>query len=289
MPSSILSESLSTVRGEVLHSGTGSKSSRVALSPLPEASILGVRFHIVSTKETLQQIDAFVHNGGQYQICIPNVDCVMLAQKDREFLRILNQAHLSVPDGMGVVYASRFLGNALKENVKGRILAIHICRLASERGYSVFLMGGGPGIPAKAAEVLSRQFPELHVVGTLSPSFNFQNDEEENSEIIGKLKEANPDILFVGLGAPKQDKWIAENLHKTNVKVALGIGGTFDIISGRIKEAPRWMTDVGLEWLFRLTREPGRLWKRYLIRDPKFFWKIVEQKIGRDFSVPSGG
>ena len=154
MPLSTPLESLARLWGKVLNSSVGYKKSKGALTALPEASILGVRFHKVSTEETLQQIDAFIHDGGQYQICIPNVDCVMLAQKDREFFRILNQAHLSVPDGMGVVYASRFLGNALKENVKGRILAIHICRLASERGYSLFLMGGGPGIPAKAAEVL---------------------------------------------------------------------------------------------------------------------------------------
>jgi N-acetylglucosaminyldiphosphoundecaprenol N-acetyl-beta-D-mannosaminyltransferase len=258
-----------------------------SLSVLPEVNILGVRFHDISTEETLRQINTFMGNGGQYQICIPNVDCVMLAQKDRDFFRILNHAHLSVPDGMGVVYASRFLGTPLKENVKGRILVIHVCRLASERGYSVFLMGGEPGIPARVAEVLTQQFPELNVVGTLSPSFGFQDNPKENDAIIRELRETNPDILFVGLGAPKQDKWIAENLSKTDIKVALGIGGTFDIVSGRIKEAPRWMTDVGLEWLFRLTREPGRLWKRYLIRDPKFFLKIVEQKIGRDFSARS--
>jgi N-acetylglucosaminyldiphosphoundecaprenol N-acetyl-beta-D-mannosaminyltransferase len=271
--------------GEKVGSAIGSEAEQTNMSVLPEVKILGVRLHDVTTKETLQRVDGFVNEGGAHQVCTTNVDFIIQAQTDREFFRILNQAHLSVPDGMGVIYASRFLGTPLKENVKGRILVIHICRMASERGYSVFLLGGEPGVAATAAELLRHQFPELKVAGTLSPTFGFENNPHENEAVIGELRRAAPDILFVGLGAPKQDKWIADNLNKTNVKVALGIGGTFDIISGRIKEAPRWMTDIGLEWLFRLTREPGRLWKRYLVRDPKFLWKVVEQKIGKDFSA----
>jgi N-acetylglucosaminyldiphosphoundecaprenol N-acetyl-beta-D-mannosaminyltransferase len=206
----------------------------------------------------------------------------MQAQKDQEFFRILNRAQLSVPDGMWVVYASRFLGTPLKENVKGRILVIHLCRQASELGHSVFLLGGEPGVAAQAAEVLKNQFPDLKVAGTLAPPFGFDQKQSENDTVIEKLRQAKPDILFVGLGAPKQDKWIANNLAKTGIPVALGIGCTFDVISGKVKEAPRWMTEVGLEWLFRLTREPGRLWVRYLIRDPQFLWKVVLQKLRKN-------
>jgi len=245
-----------------------------------------VRLHNISTEETLALIDRFVSEKGPHQVCTTNVDFVVQAQKDREFLEVLNRADLSVPDGMGVIYASRFLGTPLKENVKGRILVIHLCKQASERGQSVFLMGGEPGVAAKAAEVLKRRFPELKVAGTSSPRVGFENNREKNNAVIEELRRAKPDILFVGLGAPKQEKWIADNLPKTDIPVALGIGGTFDIISGKTRESPGWMTNVGLEWLFRLTREPGRLWKRYLVRDPKFFWKIVEQKLGKDFSAP---
>ena len=148
-------------------------------------------------------------------------------------------------------------------------------------------MGGEPGVASSAAEILKQQYPELKVAGTLSPPFGFEKNETENNAVIEKLQQAKPDILFVALGAPKQDKWIAHNLAKTGVPVALGIGCTFDVISGKTKEAPRWMTDVGLEWLFRLTREPGRLWKRYLVRDPKFFWNVVEQKLGKGFALDS--
>ena len=246
---------------------------------IPEVTILGVRLHNVDTAETLTIIDTFIKEGGPHQVCIPNVDCIIQAQKDQDFFRILNQAPLVIPDGMGVVYASRFLGTPLKENVKGRLLVIHLCQQASLLGQSVFLFGGAEGVTAQAAEVLSRQFPGLKVAGTLSPSFQIMTDEEENNRVLDKLNRCHPDILFVGLGAPKQEKWIAKYLSRTSIPVALGIGCTFDVISGRIKESPPWMTNVGLEWLFRLSREPGRLWKRYLVQDPKFFWKVVVQKI----------
>jgi N-acetylglucosaminyldiphosphoundecaprenol N-acetyl-beta-D-mannosaminyltransferase len=245
---------------------------------LPRISILGIPLHNVTTAETLEIIDQFIREGGWHQVCTPNVDFIMQAQKDPEFYRILNQADLSVPDGMGVIYASRFLGMPLKENVKGRILVVRLCRQASQRGQSVFLMGGEPGVAERAAEVLVNQFPGLKVAGTLSPPFGFEKDGRENSAVLEELRRTKPDILFVGLGAPKQDKWIANNLTKTEVPVALGIGCTFDVIAGKVKAAPGWMTDVGLEWLFRLTQEPGRLWRRYLIRDPKFLWKVVEQR-----------
>lgn len=256
---------------------------------IPEVNILGVRLHNVDTAETLAIIDAFIRDGSPHQICTPNVDFIIQAQKDTEFLEILNRAHLSVPDGMGVVYASRFLGTPLKENVKGRILVIRLCRQASERRQSVFFLGGEPGVATKAAEILKQRFPDLKVAGTISPSFQILDDEQENRKVLDELNRCRPDILFVGMGAPKQEKWIARNLSSTqqerpfSVPVSLGIGGTFDIISGRIREAPSWMTNVGLEWSFRLAREPGRLWKRYLVRDPKFFWKIVEQKIRSAF------
>lgn len=245
-------------------------------------NIVGIPLHNVDTAETLECIKNFIEEGGPHQVCTPNVDFIMQAQKDPEFFRILNQSQLSVPDGMWVVYASRFLGTPLKENVKGRILVIHLCRQASEMGHSVFLLGGEPGVAAKAAEVLKKQFPNLKVAGTLAPSFGFEQNQSENNAVIEKLRQANPDILFVGLGAPKQDKWIANNLSKTGIPVALGIGCTFDVISGKVKEAPQWMTNVGLECLFRLLREPGRLWNRYLIRDPQFFWKVFLQRIGRN-------
>jgi len=256
------------------------------LSTLPEVRILGVRLDNVTTREALTRLDELIADGGQHQVCIPNVDCIVQAQQDREFFDIINRSALVIPDGMGVIYASRVLGTPLKENVKGRILTVHLCRQASERGRSVFLMGGEPGVPEKAAEMLVRQFPGLKICGTLSPPFGFEHDENENRIIVDQLHKARPDILLVALGAPKQEKWIARYLPRTEIPVALGVGCTFDVISGRVKSPPGWMTDIGLEWLFRLTREPGRLWKRYLIRDPKFFWKVVEQKLGKDFSVP---
>jgi N-acetylglucosaminyldiphosphoundecaprenol N-acetyl-beta-D-mannosaminyltransferase len=247
-------------------------------SSIPEITILGIRLHNVDTADTLEIIDGFIKESGPHQICTPNVDFIVQAQNDSEFFRILNQASLSVPDGMGVVYASRFLGTPIKENVKGRILVVHLCRQAAQLGHSVFFLGGAPGVADQAAQILSHQFPGLKITGTHSPSFRIMEDEEENNRVLEKLNRCHPDILFVGMGAPKQDKWISQNLSKTSIPVALGIGGTFDIISGRIKESPRWMTNVGLEWLFRLTREPGRLWKRYLVQDPTFFWKVVVQK-----------
>ncbi len=245
-------------------------------------NILGIPLHNVDTTDTLEIIRGFIEEGGQHKICIPNVDVIMQAQKNPDLFQILNQAQLSVPDGMGVVYASRFLGTPLKENVKGRILTVHICQQASERGHSVFLMGSEPGVAAQAAEVLKTQFPHLKVAGTLAPPFGFDQNQSENNVVIEKLRQAKPDILFVGLGAPKQEKWIANHLSKTEIPVALGVGCTFDVISGKIKEAPSWMTEVGLEWLFRLTREPGRLWMRYLVRDPQFIWKVILQKLRKN-------
>jgi len=142
-----------------------------------------------------------------------------------------------------------------------------------------FFLGGRPGAAVKSAEVLRNKYSNIQIVGEYSPPFGFENDKFENEKIVRTIKEVHPDIVFVGLGAPKQEKWIFSHYKELNVPVCIGVGVTFEYISGMVKRAPIWMQKTGLEWLWRLLSEPKRLWKRYLVDAMVFFWMVLKQKM----------
>lgn len=240
-----------------------------------------VEINNVSMAEAIDSIISLIKKNVSGYVATCNVDHVVKLQKDELFKKIYNEASLVVPDGMPLLWAAGFLGNALKERVSGSDLFGKLCAVAEERGYRLFFLGGRPDAASQAVKVLKEKYPHIKITGTYSPPFGFENDKEENDKIIRMIKEAHPDILFVGLGAPKQEKWIYKHREEYKVPVSIGIGNSFEFVSGIVKRAPLWMQRIGLEWLWRLLMEPGRLWKRYLIDDMLFFWLVLKQKFGK--------
>jgi exopolysaccharide biosynthesis WecB/TagA/CpsF family protein len=233
-------------------------------------NIFNISIDNFSMEETIHYIDYLIAMKNNSYVVTPNVDHIVKLQSDDEFKTIYDKADLVLADGMPIVWASKLLGKPIKEKVSGSDLFPKLCEHASINGYSIFLLGAALGVAEKAAKKLIEMYPKLNIVGTYSPSFGFENDKEENEKIIRMIKESKPDILFVGVGAPKQEKWIFKYKNKYNVPVSLGIGASFDFIAGNIKRAPKWMQNCGLEWFYRLLKEPKRMFKRYIIDDSKF-------------------
>ena len=221
--------------------------------------LLGVRVDDVTYEEALAIIEGFIREGTPHQVVTVNPEFVMAARRDEEFRRILNAANLALPDGIGLVWASRLLGRPLRERVAGSDLVPMIATLAAERGYRLFLLGAAEGVAAEAARRLREQNPGLVVAGTYAGSPAV----EEEEEIVALVRAAAPHVLFVAYGAPQQDKWIARNLERLGVPVCMGVGGAFDFIAGVAKRAPLWVQRLGLEWLHRLLHQPWR-WRRQL-------------------------
>lgn len=213
-----------------------------------------------------------------HYVVTPNVDHVMKLQKDMEFREIYEQASLVLPDGQPLVWASRFLKKPLKEKVSGSDLFPIVCGMAAREKLKVFFLGGQAGVADSAARRLKERFPGLEVAGIYSPPFGFEKDPLENAKIIELIRQAQPDILFVGLGAPKQEKWIRKHLNAVKVPVSLGIGASFDFEAGNIRRAPIWMQKSGLEWFWRFCQEPKRMFKRYFIDDSQFFLLLLKEK-----------
>jgi N-acetylglucosaminyldiphosphoundecaprenol N-acetyl-beta-D-mannosaminyltransferase len=224
--------------------------------------ILGVKIDNLTKEEALEKIEEFLEDNQQHYLVTPNPEFLVRAQEDEEFRRILNQADLAMPDGIGLIFASRLLGQPLKERVIGVDLMEKICQRAAQKKWSVFLLGGQEGVAEKAAENLRKRYQGLKIeFGNSSPSF-----------------EQQPIILFVALGAPKQEKWIVQNLEKIpSVKLAIGVGGAFDFISGRVRRAPKLFRLLGLEWFWRLLRQPWRVSRIFnaLVRFP---WLVLKSK-----------
>jgi N-acetylglucosaminyldiphosphoundecaprenol N-acetyl-beta-D-mannosaminyltransferase len=205
-----------------------------------------------------------------------NLDFLSIAQRDKLFRRTLNTADLAVADGMPLVWASRMRGEALPERVAGVDLVIESCRLAAETGESVFLLGAAPGVADAAARKLEEAFPGLRVAGAYSPPMG-PITRKENAHILRMIANTRPGFLFVALGAPRQDLWIRENRAQLGVPVCMGVGCVFDVLAGAVVRAPRWMQRTGLEWAYRLSQEPGRLWRRYLLNDIPMFGRLIFQ------------
>jgi len=244
-------------------------------------NVIDVKINNVSMKETLEAIEVFIKERRPSYIVTPNTDHIVKLHRDPEFRKVYDGAALVCADGAPVLWAAKFLGKPLKEKVSGSDILPRLCEIAQKKGYKIFFLGGKPGSALKAAEVLKEKHPNLQVVGVYCPSFGFEFDDNENRRIVDMIKSSRPDMLLVGLGAPKQEKWIYKHYKELDVPVSIGIGGTFEFIAGMIRRAPKWMQRVGLEWLWRLTMEPKRLWKRYLVEDLEFFWLVMKQKMGK--------
>jgi N-acetylglucosaminyldiphosphoundecaprenol N-acetyl-beta-D-mannosaminyltransferase len=244
-------------------------------------SICGVGIDSVTMDEAIERIGQFIQEKKPTYIVTPNVDVIMRLQKDCEFKAIYDKASLVLPDGMPLIWAGMFLGTPFKAKVSGSDLFVKLCSISAEKGYKIFLLGARPGVAEKAALLLRQKHPGIKIVGTQSPSFGFEKNVAESADIVKKIQEQKPDILFLGVGSPKQEKWIACYKDQYNVPVSIGVGISFDFVAGTVKRAPKIMQKAGLEWLWRLFNEPGRLWRRYLLEDPGFFWLLLRQKLKR--------
>jgi len=268
----------------------------VALSPGPilERPLLrragmprvGIGYAMVdscSSAEACAAIVSHIRKGGSPAFVItPNAQHIVLLAKDRSLRRIYERADLVVPDGISLVLASRLYGRSLRERVTGVDIFQTLCGIAADENLKVFLLGGRPSSAELTAQVLKQKFPRLEV-DTYCPPIGFEQTEEGIRQVNDVISEAAPDILFVALGAPKQETWIYEQGLRLSVPVSIGVGGTFEIVSGVVPRAPKWIQNVGCEWLYRLCREPRRMWRRYLIGNIEFVVIILSQRIRRTF------
>lgn len=221
--------------------------------------ILGVKIDDLSEKEILEEINKKLANKQRVFITTPNPEMLVLAQEDNEFLCILNSADIKLADGYGLRKGAKILGKKLKSRITGTDFMVELCGWAAEKGLSIYLLGAGPKIAKGAGKNLEKVYPKLKIAGAENGG---GGNDWDNCKISEHINAVQPDILFVALGHGKQEKWIYENLEKLpSVKIAMGVGGAFDFISGKVKRAPEFMRKMGLEWLWRLLREPKR-WKR---------------------------
>ncbi|MCK4946993.1 MAG: WecB/TagA/CpsF family glycosyltransferase [Candidatus Aureabacteria bacterium] len=246
-------------------------------------NICGVGIDNVSMPKAIEAVEDCISNKKNCMVSFLNVDVLIKAQNEI-FKIILTKSCLLLADGVPLLWAAKFLGTPLKEKISGSDLFPKLCEIAAEKGYKVFFLGGRAGAGLKTAEVLKNKHSKIQVAGVYSPPFGFEQDEVENKKIIRMIKEAKPDILFVGLGAPKQEKWIYKYKDEYQVPVSIGVGASFEFVSGFVKRAPVLMQKTGFEWFWRLMQEPKRLWKRYLVDDMKFFWLVLKQKYNKSNS-----
>jgi len=247
---------------------------------IEKINLCGILISNVTTVRVLNKIEELILGNSHSYIITSNVDHIVKCQNDKEFKNIYRSATLITADGVPLLWAANILGTPLKEKISGSDIFMNICELSAYNKYKVFFLGGKPEAAKRAAEKVKERYSGINIVGVFCPNYGFENNETENNIIISMIVKAKPDILFVGLGAPKQEKWIYKHKDEYKVPVSIGVGATFDFVSGIVKRAPVWMQKAGFEWFWRLMMEPKRLWKRYLIDDPIFFWLILKQKLG---------
>ncbi|MDU2066556.1 MAG: WecB/TagA/CpsF family glycosyltransferase [Sporomusaceae bacterium] len=242
-----------------------------------KVSILGIPVDAVTMEEALTCVEAMVAGKPKETeklslIATANAEMVMMAQEDQELASILSTADLVVPDGAGVVWAASYLGKPVPERVAGFDLAQRLFAISAKTGYRLYFLGGAPGVAAKAAEKARELYPGITIVGIQDGYFK----EEETKSIIDAVNKSKAELLFVALGVPKQEKWIEKHRNELAVRVAIGVGGTFDVMAGVMERAPLWMQEARLEWLFRLFKQPSRFMRMMAL--PKFVLKVRAAK-----------
>lgn len=244
----------------------------------------------VDNQKTIQKIEEFIISKKPHQIVTPDTLAVLRARKDPEYHAILKSAALVTPDGAGILWAATTLNYPLPERVTGIDIIHNICRLAAKKGYSLYLLGSYPGVASETALNLTKKYPGIKIAGTHHGYFSCEDSQncedvkngnsvrnKKEEEIINEIKENKPDILLVGMGVPKQEKWINKNLEKLDVPVCIGVGGSFDVLSGRIPRAPLWMQRHGMEWIYRSIKQPNRTFRVLTLF--YFIWLVIVGKI----------
>lgn len=240
----------------------------------PRVDILGVGVSAIDTPAALKIIGHWIACGEHQYVCVTGVHGVMESQRDPALREIHNRSGLTTPDGMPLVWAGRAAGARQMRRVYGPDLLLACCALATAGGYSSFFYGGRPGVADLLARRLQRRYPGLRVAGTYSPPFH-ASAAAADEHAVRLINAARPDLVWVGLGTPKQELWMAAHRPRLDASVLIGVGAAFDIHAGLSPQAPWWMQRTGLEWAFRLGHEPRRLWRRYLYNNPRFLAAIV--------------
>jgi N-acetylglucosaminyldiphosphoundecaprenol N-acetyl-beta-D-mannosaminyltransferase len=250
------------------------------MSVLPRSTIdvLGIRVDSISRRGLIRSVEDFVASGSRSRVMYANAHVLNVAYHDSDLRRILNQADLVYCDGAGVKVGTRLLGYHLPERMTGADWIHDLCQACQETGMTLYLLGGEPGVAAAAAKVLTAHYPGLSVVGTHHG--HYDHDGPENGAVIAEINALHPDILLVGFGTPLQEKWIDRHFERLQVPVVWAVGALVDFVTAKKPRAPHWMLDHGLEWLYRLWSEPGRLWKRYVVGNPVFIWRVFMQRLG---------
>ncbi len=247
---------------------------------IPKSNIAGVLISKHDLTETLKLFCNFIDNNEKRRICVTPVNNIVWANRDKELMTLYNTSDMNLADGVPVVWASRFLNDPVGGRVTGLDVLPAFSKISASRGYTSFYMGAKEGVARLLAENFSKIYSGLNIVGVYSPPFAKKFTDIENEKIISMINNVKPDILWVSLTSPKQDFWIAEHFERLNVRIAIGVGGAFEVCSGVIDRAPKWMQRNGLEWFYRFSKEPRRLFRRYFLEAPVFFFLIIQQKFG---------
>ena len=239
--------------------------------------VAGIPLDFMVQKELPRVIERWRHSGHQAYIVVTNPHALMICRRDEEMRRAITGAELNLPDGVGVILASELLGYGRRHRVTGPALMLELCDQGRKLGYRHFFHGGGEGIAERLAERLCQRFPGLQVAGTSCPPFRKLSDAED-AAIVDQINATKPDIIWVGLGAPKQEKWMAAHAGRIDATAMIGVGAAFDFHSGNIAWAPRWVRRAGMEWAWRLLLNPRRMWRRNL-DSPLFMMHVMKQAL----------
>lgn len=237
------------------------------------AYILNVGVDRLSMPQALEKAENIISGREPAGIVVTaNAEMIMLAQQDTEFAEIMRQAAFVIPDGAGVVWAARHLGAPMRERVAGYDFAQELLKKSAVAGYRIFFLGAGPGVAEAAKQTAEQRFPGVQIVGVQDGYFSAATEDE----LVRRIAEAKPDILLAALGVPRQEKWLTKHFAKLSVPLCIGVGGTFDVMAGRVQRAPLWMQQAGLEWLFRLLKQPQRFLRMLAL--PKFVLRVLTSK-----------
>jgi N-acetylglucosaminyldiphosphoundecaprenol N-acetyl-beta-D-mannosaminyltransferase len=253
----------------------------------PRVNVLGVGVHALNLPLAVKVLREAIESRTKGYVCVTGVHGVSEAQSDPEFRAILNGAFLNTPDGMPLVWVGKQSGFAEMDRVYGPDLLLAVCTASEALGWRHFFYGGAPGTADALAAHLQARFPKLQIVGTHTPPFR-QLNATEMQELQAIVTAARPDIMWIGLSTPKQERFMAATLYQLDATIMIGIGAAFDLVSGKVRQSPVWIQRSGFEWLYRLIQEPRRLWKRYLKNNPLFVGRLFCQFSGlRRYSLDS--
>jgi N-acetylglucosaminyldiphosphoundecaprenol N-acetyl-beta-D-mannosaminyltransferase len=255
-------------------------------APFPRVNVLGVGVHAVNMEQAVNFLLESVARRDKGYVCVTGVHGVMEAQSNPRFRHVLNSSLLTTPDGMPTVWVGKTGGHKDMGRVFGPDLMLNVCRESVGRGFAHFLYGGAPGVAEQLKQNLEARFPGIRIVGIYTPPFR-PLSMQEHFELVQQVNSLKPDIVWVGLSTPKQERFMAEYIDCLDTHLMLGVGAAFDLHTGRMKDSPEWVKNAGMQWAHRLVQDPRRLWKRYLVNNPKFLMAITAQLLGmRHYDLP---